>query len=37
MTYAAPVQDMRFVLHNLCNLDEISKLPALEDATSDMI
>lgn len=37
MTYSAPVQDMRFVLHNLCNLDEISKLPALEDATTDMI
>ncbi|MEB8389353.1 acyl-CoA dehydrogenase [Rhodobacteraceae bacterium KMM 6894] len=37
MTYAAPIQDMRFVLHNLCNLDEISKLPALEDATPDMI
>ncbi|MDA7429086.1 acyl-CoA dehydrogenase [Primorskyibacter aestuariivivens] len=37
MTYAAPVQDMRFVLHNLCNLDEISQLPELEDATPDMI
>lgn len=37
MTYIAPVQDMRFVLQNLCNLDEISKLPELEDATPDMI
>lgn len=37
MTYAAPIQDMRFVLHNLCNLDEIAQLPALEDATPDMI
>jgi 3-(methylsulfanyl)propanoyl-CoA dehydrogenase len=37
MTYAAPVQDMSFVLHNLCNLDEVSQLPGLEDATPDMI
>lgn len=37
MTYTAPVQDMRFVLHSLCNLNEISQLPGLEDATPDMI
>lgn len=37
MTYTAPVQDMRFVLYNLCNLDEVSKLLGLEDATPDMI
>lgn len=37
MTYAAPLQDMRFVLHNLCKLDEISQLPDLQEATPDMI
>jgi len=37
MTYSAPLQNMRFVLHNLCNLDGVAKLPGLEDATPDMI
>jgi len=37
MSYTAPLQDMRFVLHNLCNLSEIAQLPDMEDATPDMI
>ncbi len=37
MTYVAPVQDMNFVLQNLCNFSEISQLPGIEDASADMI
>ena len=37
MTYTAPIQDMRFVLQNLCNLEDVSQLLGLEDATPDMI
>lgn len=37
MTYSAPLQDMRFVLHNLCDLDAIGQLPGLEDASADMV
>ena len=37
MTYTAPLQDMRFVLRKLCDLDAISQLPGLEEATPDMV
>ena len=32
-TYAAPLRDMRFVLEDLCGLEEIARLPGLEEAT----
>jgi hypothetical protein len=37
MTYTAPFLDMRFVLRRLCDLDAISQLPGLEEATPDMV
>ena len=37
MTYEAPLQDMMFVLENLCGLSEIAHLPGLEDSTPDMV
>ncbi|MCV6595256.1 MAG: acyl-CoA dehydrogenase N-terminal domain-containing protein, partial [Silicimonas sp.] len=37
MPYSAPLDDMKFVLEDLCDLDAVSKLPGLEDATPDMI
>lgn len=37
MTYTAPLDDMMFVLEELCDLDGVSRLPGLEDATPDMI
>ncbi|WP_417722951.1 acyl-CoA dehydrogenase [Salipiger sp.] len=37
MTYVAPVQDMRFVLQDLCDLDEIAALPGYEDVTVDTV
>lgn len=37
MSYSAPLTDMMFVLEDLCDLDGVSKLPGLEDATPDMI
>jgi 3-(methylsulfanyl)propanoyl-CoA dehydrogenase len=36
-TYTAPLQDMRFVLRELAGLEDIGKLPGLEDATPDVI
>ncbi len=35
--YAAPIDDMRFVINELCDLDGIGKLPGYEDATPDLI
>jgi alkylation response protein AidB-like acyl-CoA dehydrogenase len=37
MTYQAPLQDMTFVLEELCGLAELSALPGLEEATPDMV
>ncbi|KCV80747.1 acyl-CoA dehydrogenase [Actibacterium atlanticum] len=37
MTYSAPLQDMRFVLHNLCDLDAISQLSGFQDISPDMV
>ncbi|MHA6327310.1 acyl-CoA dehydrogenase [Roseivivax sp. CAU 1753] len=37
MTYTAPIEDMIFVLEDLCGLDDIARLPGLEDATPDMV
>lgn len=37
MTYNAPLQDMIFVLEDLCDLDSVATLPGLEDATPDMV
>ncbi|MCX7561712.1 acyl-CoA dehydrogenase [Sulfitobacter sp. F26204] len=37
MTYNAPIEDMIFVLEELCGLKDIAKLPGLEDATPDMV
>ena len=37
MTYQAPIQDMMFVLEDLCDLSGLSALPGMEDATPDMV
>lgn len=37
MTYKAPIDDMMFVLENLCGLEELSKLPGLEDSQPDTV
>lgn len=37
MTYQAPLQDMTFVLQDLCGLADLSNLPGLEDATPDTV
>jgi 3-(methylsulfanyl)propanoyl-CoA dehydrogenase len=36
-TYAAPIKDMQFALHELAGLEEIAQLPGYEDATSDLV
>ncbi len=35
--YNAPVQDMRFILENLCDMDGLRAFPAFEDATEDLV
>ena len=35
--YQAPLQDMQFVIEEIAGLDEISRLPGYEDATSDLV
>lgn len=37
MTYSAPIEDMIFVLEELCGLKDIAELPGLEEATPDMV
>ncbi|MFO1127561.1 MAG: acyl-CoA dehydrogenase [Rhodospirillales bacterium] len=37
MTYSAPLTDMRFVLHHLCDLEDTARLPGFEEATPDLI
>ncbi|MEW6514807.1 MAG: acyl-CoA dehydrogenase [Pseudomonadota bacterium] len=37
MNYAAPLQDMQFVLKELAGLDEITQLPGCEEATADVV
>jgi acyl-CoA dehydrogenase len=34
--YRAPIEDMRFVIHELAGLSDISKLPGLEEVTPDL-
>ncbi|MFO1153883.1 MAG: acyl-CoA dehydrogenase [Rhodospirillales bacterium] len=36
-TYAAPLRDMRFVMEELCGLQDIATLPGLGDATPDLV
>lgn len=35
--YDAPLQDMRFVVHELAALDELQKLPVFAEATDDLV
>ena len=35
--YHAPLTEIRFVLHELAGLDQVSKLPGFEDATADTV
>ena len=37
MAYTAPLDDMLFVLEDLCGLDAIAQLPGLEEASPDMV
>ena len=37
MTYAAPLDDMRFVLNHLAGLPEIAALPGCEDAEPELV
>jgi alkylation response protein AidB-like acyl-CoA dehydrogenase len=37
MTYAAPLDDMRFVLKHLAGLQEIARLPGYEEADPDLV
>ena len=36
-TYVAPIPDMRFVIEELCGLEQIAALPGLGDATPDLV
>lgn len=36
-TYVPPINDMRFVLEELCSLENISTLPGLEEASPDLV
>ena len=36
-TYKAPLRDMRFVLHELLDVDALAKLPGYEEATRDLV
>ncbi|MGB1077495.1 MAG: acyl-CoA dehydrogenase N-terminal domain-containing protein, partial [Bdellovibrionales bacterium] len=33
-TYNAPLEDIRFVLHEMLNVESLSKLPAYEETAS---
>jgi len=35
--YAAPTEDMRFVINELCDLNAINHMPGYEDATPDLV
>jgi alkylation response protein AidB-like acyl-CoA dehydrogenase len=37
MTYAAPIQEMRFALDAIAGLPEIARLPGYEEATPDLV
>jgi len=37
MTYSARLEEMQFILEDLCGLEDIATLPGLEDATPDMV
>jgi alkylation response protein AidB-like acyl-CoA dehydrogenase len=36
-TYSAPIRDMRFVIHELVGLGDISALPGCEEVTADVV
>ena len=36
-TYAAPLRDMRFVIEELCAIEETARLPGLEEASPDLV
>ena len=36
-TYAAPLRDIRFVIEELCAIEETARLPGLEEATPDLV
>ncbi len=37
MSYAAPLRDMQFVLHELAGFDEIAKLPGNEELSAELV
>jgi 3-(methylthio)propanoyl-CoA dehydrogenase len=37
MSYAAPLKDMRFLLHEVIGLDTVAKLPGCEEVTQDVV
>ena len=36
-TYTAPLQDLRFVLHDVLSVGDLTRLPGYDDATADVI
>ena len=36
-TYAAPLDDIRFVINEIAGLDTITALPGYEDASRDLV
>jgi 3-(methylthio)propanoyl-CoA dehydrogenase len=36
-SYVAPLKDMRFVIEDLAGLEDVTRLPAYEDATPDLV
>ena len=35
--YKAPLEDMRFVLHDVLNVTSLAELPGYEEATADLV
>ena len=35
--YNAPVQDMQFILENLCDMDGLRELPVFSETTKDLV
>ena len=36
-TYKAPIEDIKFVLHDVLGFDDLTKIPAFEEASADLV